>query len=318
VNVQADDDNAPRSVLPLQCLAGASACLTDNSLLLTRSIKSTMSAGATRDTAPAVVFLVLYTAVLAVLAYLYATKAVRWRSRYSFVLFHVVMRVVGMALGVAFSCLEWEDETGGGPRFGGACARVWGIGVWLTLTLSSVQSSSRISSFPPRATSPSFSASAVRAFPFRSSRHALTQQFSHPAGFLIVWQQDRLGRSNLEPRIPKGTPRRERFRLLLAAPMTGFEYNLIAANAIIIAGSSIMSGAIKHPDEPKAHRQETIGKAMRAFSFAQTSLRLRLALQTDLWHPSRHRRDRQLYRPRSGCRPCRVLVVPQTRRPHLG
>lgn len=75
---------------------------------------------ATRDTAPAVVFLVLYTAVLAVLAYLYATKAVRWRSRYSFVLFHVVMRVVGMALGVAFSCLEWEDEAGGGPKFGGA------------------------------------------------------------------------------------------------------------------------------------------------------------------------------------------------------
>lgn len=58
-----------------------------------------MSAGATRDTAPAVVFLVLYTAVLAVLAYLYATKAVRWRSRYSFVLFHVVMRVLGLGLG---------------------------------------------------------------------------------------------------------------------------------------------------------------------------------------------------------------------------
>lgn len=85
-----------------------------------------------------------------------------------------------------------------------------------------------------------------------------------------MWQQDRLGRSNLEPRIPKGTPRRERFRLLLAAPMTGFEYNLIAANAIIIAGSSIMSGAIKHPDEPKAHRQETTGKAMRAFPFPWT------------------------------------------------
>jgi hypothetical protein len=31
--------------------------------------------------------------------------------------------------------------------------------------------------------------------------------------------------------------------------MTGFEYNLIAANAIIIAGSSIMSGAIKHPGD---------------------------------------------------------------------
>lgn len=223
--------------------------------------------GATRDTAPAVVFLVLYTAVLTLLAYLYATKAVRWRSRYSFVLFHVVMRVVGMALGVAFSCLEWQQETGGGPKFGGAFL-VWvGPFYWADSTLSLDQSSSRTSSFPPRATFPSSSASAVRPVPFPSGSDIFTHPCSHPPGFLIVWQQDRLGRSNLEPRIPKGTPRRERFRLLLAAPMTGFEYNLIAANAIIIAGSSIMSGAIKHPDEPKAHRQETTGKAMRCVLF---------------------------------------------------
>lgn len=102
----------------------------------------------------------------------------------------------------------------------------------------------------------------------RLSSRILRHRCSRPPGFLIVWQQDRLGRSNLEPRIPKGTPRRERFRLLLNAPMTGFEYNLIAANAIIVAGSSIMTGAIKNPDGPKAHRQETTGKAMRAFGLA--------------------------------------------------
>lgn len=75
-------------------------------------------ARATSDTAPAIVFLLLYLAVFAVLARLYATKAVKWRSRYSFVLFHVIMRVTGMALGVAFSCLSWEQERQ--ARTGGA------------------------------------------------------------------------------------------------------------------------------------------------------------------------------------------------------
>lgn len=79
-------------------------------------------AGATHDTAPAIVFLVLYTAVFAVLAYLYGAKRVRWRSRYSFVLFHVVMRLVGMALGVAFSCLEWQAPRGG-PKLDGGSSR---------------------------------------------------------------------------------------------------------------------------------------------------------------------------------------------------
>lgn len=77
--------------------------------------RSALMSRATADTAPAIVFLVLYTAVLLVLGYLYATKAVRWKSRYSFLLFHVVMRVVGMALGVAFSCLTWQN----GHRVGG-------------------------------------------------------------------------------------------------------------------------------------------------------------------------------------------------------
>lgn len=127
-----------------------------------------MTASATRDTAPAVVFLVLYTSVLAVLAYLYAIKAVRWRSRYSFVLFHVVMRVVGMALGVAFSCLEWEEQTGKGPKFGGVFSS-YGRGnpTELTLFRACAQSSLRTSSFPPRVTFPSFFASAVSP---RSSR----------------------------------------------------------------------------------------------------------------------------------------------------
>ncbi|GAA5884389.1 hypothetical protein JCM3774_002355 [Rhodotorula dairenensis] len=182
-------------------------------------------AGATHDTAPAVVFLVLYTAVFAVLVYLYGTMRVRWRSRYSFVLFHVVMRLVGMALGVAFSCLEWREPRGG-PK----------LGVLIAYLV--------------------FSAEGYFSLILCVSR------------FLIVWQQDRLGRSNLEPRIPKGTPRRERFRLLVAAPMTTFEYTLIAANAIIVSGSSIMTGSLNSSDSSKAHRQETTGKAMRISGIA--------------------------------------------------
>lgn len=130
-------------------------------------------------------------------------------------------------------------------------------------------------------------------------------------GFLIVWQQDRLGRSNLEPRIPKGTPRRERFRLLVAAPMTTFEYTLIGANAIIVSGSSIMTGSLNTSDSAKQHRQESTGKGLRAFPSPPRAL-FSVSLTAGCGVLDRHLRNRHFYRPRPGRRARRLLVVPET------
>lgn len=73
------------------------------------------------DLVPAVLFLVAYAAYFGLLVYLYATKAILWKSRYSFVFTHVVFRLVGMALGVAFASMEWQGEDGG-ERVNGACS----------------------------------------------------------------------------------------------------------------------------------------------------------------------------------------------------
>lgn len=81
-------------------------------------------------------------------------------------------------------------------------------------------------------------------------------------GFLIVWQENRFGNSNLEPQIPKGTPWRVRLNLNFKAPMMGIHYALIGANAIIISGSSILAGSLNtnKPDDPKKADK---GKALR-------------------------------------------------------
>lgn len=82
--------------------------------------------------------------------------------------------------------------------------------------------------------------------------------------FLIVWQEDRFGHSWLEPRIPKGTPFRQRFRTSLRAPVATIHWALAAANGIIIAGSSILAGAID-PDKASPSK-EHLGKVLRALA----------------------------------------------------
>ncbi|GAA6022927.1 hypothetical protein JCM10207_006867 [Rhodosporidiobolus poonsookiae] len=71
--------------------------------------------GVHADIAPPILFLGLYLAYFLVLLRLYSQKAIQWKSRFSFLLFHVTMRVTGMSLGIAFSVLDWTGEDGG-PR----------------------------------------------------------------------------------------------------------------------------------------------------------------------------------------------------------
>lgn len=81
---------------------------------------------------------------------------------------------------------------------------------------------------------------------------------------MIVWQNDRIGVSNLEPHIAKGTPFKERWRLLSRSPMAGVHWGLIAANAVIISGSSILAGSIDKSSED-GQQKENSAKALRGF-----------------------------------------------------
>ncbi|GAA6022903.1 hypothetical protein JCM10207_006857 [Rhodosporidiobolus poonsookiae] len=67
---------------------------------------------AARDLAPSSLFLALYLSYLVLLSVLYARRALKWKSRWTLLLVHVVLRCTGMALGVAFAAMEWEGDDG--------------------------------------------------------------------------------------------------------------------------------------------------------------------------------------------------------------
>ncbi|GJN94271.1 hypothetical protein Rhopal_007345-T1 [Rhodotorula paludigena] len=183
------------------------------------------------DLVPAVLFLVAYTAYFALLVYLYATKAILWKSRYSFVFTHVVFRLVGMAL-VLIAYLVFAAEG------------------YFSLILCAYR-------------------------------------------FLVVWMQDHFGASYLEPRIPKGTPRREKFRMHMRAPLVSVHYALIAANALIITGSSYMVGAMDQED-PRHESKLDKAKGLRVAGTAVflAIVQAHLAVCLHMW---RKRRDRTLF-----------------------
>ncbi|GAA5915301.1 hypothetical protein JCM6882_005183 [Rhodosporidiobolus microsporus] len=169
---------------------------------------------AASEVAPAALFLALYILFFLLLSALYATKRISWKSRYSLVMFHVVLRVVGMATGVAFALMEWSE--GGGQR----------VDVLIAYLV--------------------FSAEGYFSLILCAYR------------FLVVWQQSRLGASPLEPRISPGTPTRQKWRMHLRAPLASLHWALLAANAFIIAGSSVIAGAIGEEEtEYIRHRQKT-------------------------------------------------------------
>ncbi|GAA6022912.1 hypothetical protein JCM10207_006862 [Rhodosporidiobolus poonsookiae] len=167
-----------------------------------------------QDIAAPAILLAAYALFFVVLLALYTTKQIKWKSRYSFVFSHVVLRLVGMALGVAFAAMNW-----GSPD-----------GVLIAYLV--------------------FSAEGYFSLILCAYR------------FLVVWQQDYLGVSNLEPRVPKDLPKGEKFRMHLRAPLASVHWALIAANALIISGSSIMAGTIgedENTDDVKSRMNSAKG-----------------------------------------------------------
>ncbi|GAA5820838.1 hypothetical protein JCM11251_001837 [Rhodosporidiobolus azoricus] len=201
------------------------------------------------EVAPAILFLVFYSAFFILLTTLYATKRISWKSRWSFIYFHVCLRVIGMSLGVVFSCMEWRDD--GGPR----------VDVLVGYLV--------------------FSAEGYFSLILCAYR------------FLVVWQQDRFGTSYLEPRVPKGTPKKEQWKMHLRAPLATLHWALLVANAFIITGSSIMAGGIGDELTPSLEKKQNKGKNLR---LAGTAIFL-AAVQAFLLlcvHAFRQKRDRTL------------------------
>lgn len=68
--------------------------------------------------------------------------------------------------------------------------------------------------------------------------------------FLVVWQEQRFGKSNLEHRIPKGSSFSTRWKLLTRSPIVLVHYALIVANSLIITGGSLLSSALSQSKVP--------------------------------------------------------------------
>lgn len=63
------------------------------------------------EIAPAVLFFVLYAALFAELSFLFLVRrTIRWKSRYLLLYIHIVLRLGGMACGIAFACLSWSSN----------------------------------------------------------------------------------------------------------------------------------------------------------------------------------------------------------------
>ncbi|KAJ7935832.1 hypothetical protein B0H13DRAFT_2649496 [Mycena leptocephala] len=175
------------------------------------------------------VFMILYFGVFSWLLFAYLTHRIKWRSRWSILFFHVMVRLASQACGMVSP--SWASAT--------------------------QTSSSRFSSLAQKATSPGKC----------HSHHSLANQLTGITQvlcafrFIISWHQHNLpgGISWLEPRREAGAmlDKRERIRRTLAflflGPfallfyrdniMAAFHIVLILANSAIIVGGSFLANA---------------------------------------------------------------------------
>ena len=65
--------------------------------------------GLNGEASAALVFLILYTILFVLLVAGYIGRYLKWRSRYTIVLFHVTVRLASQATGVAFGIIGYKD-----------------------------------------------------------------------------------------------------------------------------------------------------------------------------------------------------------------
>jgi cytochrome b561 len=63
------------------------------------------------EASAALVFLILYTILLALLLFGYLSGRLRFRSRYSLILFHVTIRLASQATGLAFGAVGYTNTS---------------------------------------------------------------------------------------------------------------------------------------------------------------------------------------------------------------
>jgi len=177
--------------------------------------------GLNAEASAALVYLVLYTILLAFLLFGYVTGRLRLRSRYTVILFHVTVRLASQASGLAFGVVGYANTSLLVAYF------ILGAEGYFTLVLCTYR-------------------------------------------FLISWQNENFAshESWLEPCFPPGTPWYKRlmrsFTILgpNRRPMSIIHNLLIAANAIIISGGSLLAGG--HNSVSQFNGNLKTAKAMRA------------------------------------------------------
>ena len=188
------------------------------------------------EASAALVFLILYFILFTFLSMGYVTGRIRVRSRYSIIMFHVLVRLAAQATGLAFGIVGYSATNLLVAYFVLYVA-------WYRCNLSC-----RILT--------NFDRGAEGYFTLVLCAYR----------FLISWQYHNTLQHNswLEPRHPPGTPLSKRFLASLSIskpynPMATMHYFLIGANAIIIAGGSLLAGG-----QANFNANFTTAKAMRA------------------------------------------------------
>ena len=177
--------------------------------------------GLNSEASAALAFLILYTILFTFLFLGYVTGRIQGRSRYSIIMFHVIVRLSSQATGLAFGIIGFSN-----PKL---LVAYFILCVFFAAT---------------------YSVSVVMLTCFDSGAEGYFTLVLCAYRFLISWQCFNTLQHNswLEPKYPPGTPLFKKFLASLSIfrkpyhPMTIMHYWLIGANAIIISGGSLLSG----------------------------------------------------------------------------
>ncbi|KAK7039980.1 hypothetical protein R3P38DRAFT_2902732 [Favolaschia claudopus] len=185
----------------------------------------------TGEAGAALVFLIGYSAIFAWMLFAFMTHRMKWRSRYSFLFFHVTLRVVSQACGVGFGVLGFANMN----LF--LAFLILGAEGYFSLVLCSFRF---LISWHQRNLSTGESWLEPREPPGKSALQKWREFFIFlllgPFAFLVF-------RDN---------------------PMTFFHSALILANASIITGGSYLAGAdYDMPDDPDTKRKLLVSKITR-------------------------------------------------------
>ncbi|WOO86341.1 uncharacterized protein LOC62_07G009822 [Vanrija pseudolonga] len=165
----------------------------------------------TNEAGAALAFGILYAAMWLYMAYMYATKQYKWKSRFTILFFHATLRVASQGCGIAFGILAWSNVN----VF--VAYLILGAEGYFSLTIAS----------------------------YYFLHHYLLKHFG--SSRLIPLELDKM---------PAADRRKRAFMLMAMLPvvmpwkfwqndlMAIIDSWLIPANAIIIAGGSMMAGAM--------------------------------------------------------------------------